>query len=290
MHNLYTVFTRVLNICKSLSSEKLNKNNNIPRRGPVPAFSDLEIISLSLSSEMLGINSELHLFRIIHADFSDCFKRLGGRRNFNERRKNLFSLTNDFRLKMTRHIEANPEVFCVDSMPLPICKNARAKRSKICRDISSSFPTFGFCASQNMHYFGYKLHAVCSSQGIIYDMDMSQANVHDINYLNDLKGNLNNCILVGDKGDLSAQMQVDLFTHYKVHLEVPYRKNQINRKPVRKDYQKLRRRIETNFSQLEDQLCIRRNYAKTQRGLFTRILSKIVHCNIKCNMEQRSLT
>lgn len=41
-----------------------------------------------------------------------------------------------------------------------------------------------------MHYFGYKLHAIYSSIGVIYDMDLSQANVHGINYLNDIKGAL----------------------------------------------------------------------------------------------------
>lgn len=68
MRNLYAVFTRVLAICKSFSFNFINDKVNIVRPGTVPTFSDREIIALSLSSEILAISSELHLFRIIQSD------------------------------------------------------------------------------------------------------------------------------------------------------------------------------------------------------------------------------
>ena len=37
-------------------------------------------------------------------------------------------------------------------MPLEIVKMARSSRSKICKEDFYSSPSFGFCASQNMHY------------------------------------------------------------------------------------------------------------------------------------------
>ncbi|MEV8579475.1 IS982 family transposase, partial [Elizabethkingia anophelis] len=42
--------------------------------------------------------------------------------------------------------------FIVDSMPLEICKNARANRSKICKENEFSFPSKGYCASQSSYY------------------------------------------------------------------------------------------------------------------------------------------
>lgn len=62
-----------------------------------------------------------------------------------------------------------------------------------------------------MHYFGYKIHAVCIVQGVIKTFDISKASVHDVNYLYDVKHQLNNCILIGYKGYLSQQYQQDLF-------------------------------------------------------------------------------
>ena len=49
MHNLYARFVKILEICKKIGKDLVNKNGNIPRRGVVPKFSDLEVISLSTS-------------------------------------------------------------------------------------------------------------------------------------------------------------------------------------------------------------------------------------------------
>jgi phage terminase large subunit len=42
----------------------------------------------------------------------------------------------------------------------------------------------GYCASQNLHYDGYKIHAVCSIDGVFKSFVISKASVHDIHYLN----------------------------------------------------------------------------------------------------------
>ena len=49
MYNLYTKFVRILEICKQFSENLVNKFGNIPRCGPVPKFSDLEVVVLSLT-------------------------------------------------------------------------------------------------------------------------------------------------------------------------------------------------------------------------------------------------
>lgn len=37
-------------------------NGNVPRRGVIPKFSDLEIVALNMTSETVGIDSESLLF------------------------------------------------------------------------------------------------------------------------------------------------------------------------------------------------------------------------------------
>ncbi len=51
MYNLYTKFVKILETCKQFSENLVNENGNIPRRGPVPKFSDLEVVALSLTAE-----------------------------------------------------------------------------------------------------------------------------------------------------------------------------------------------------------------------------------------------
>ena len=58
MHNLYTKFVRILEICKQFSHNLVNAQGNIVRRGPVPRFSDLEVVALSLAAESESIDSE----------------------------------------------------------------------------------------------------------------------------------------------------------------------------------------------------------------------------------------
>ena len=58
MHNLYTIFAKILNICKQIAGNLVNESGNVSRRGVVPQFSDLEVVALNMTSEAVGIDSE----------------------------------------------------------------------------------------------------------------------------------------------------------------------------------------------------------------------------------------
>lgn len=62
MCNLYTKFVKILGICKLFSQNLVNECGNIPRRGSVPKFSDLEVVALSMTAEAESIDSEKWLF------------------------------------------------------------------------------------------------------------------------------------------------------------------------------------------------------------------------------------
>ena len=104
---------------------------------------------------------------------------------------------------------------------------------------------------------------------------MSPASVHDVNYLKDIKAQISDCTLIGDRGYLSAEIQLNLFETCNIKLNTPMRSNQKEYKKQPYIFRKKRKRIETLFSQLCDQFMIRRNYAKSFQRFKTRILSKI---------------
>ncbi|MEW7277778.1 transposase [Aquimarina sp. 2201CG1-2-11] len=58
-------------------------------------------------------------------------------------------------------------------------------------------PDKGYCASQKVNYYGYKLHAVCSVKGVFKSLDIGPAYVHDVNYLKDIQSQLKDCTLIG---------------------------------------------------------------------------------------------
>ncbi|RXM37490.1 IS982 family transposase, partial [Chryseobacterium sp. CH21] len=166
---------------------KMNFLNQIRK----PQLSDLELISIDLTSEFMGIDSERDLFRKLPYHLSSRIDRSV----YNRRKRNLFAYRDSLRKKIAAKISVN-DYYIVDSMPLEICKLSRSSRSTICRENYFTSPDIGFCASQNSTYYGYKLHAVCTIDGIFTDFDLTQASVHDIHYLKDIKQLYQNCTIL----------------------------------------------------------------------------------------------
>jgi hypothetical protein len=251
---------------------KIAGKDNLYFKPVNPKLSDIELISLAILAEFKSIDSERQLFREIESIGIDTKIE---RSVYNRRKRKLFPYIEEIRMAMVNKFNEFENYFVVDSMPLEVCKMARSSRSKICKEEGYAFPNRGFCASQNLHFYGYKLHAVCSIGGVFQSFDIAPASIHDIHYLQDIKSQLSDCILLGDKGYLSQTVQLDLFNEVNIQLETPKRVNQKDYKPQFYPFRKYRKRIETLFSQLCDQFMIRRNYAKTFQGFKTRILAKI---------------
>ena len=274
MYNFCAKFRQILDICKRHSENLVNSLGNVPRVGVVPRFSDLEVVALSLTAEALGIDSENCLFHRLSL-CKDAIPNLISRRQFNDRRKLTAGLCEEIRKRIADEIDGGEDRFIVDSKPIEVCKPARSKRCAMGRGDIDRAPSYGYCASQRKYYYGYKLHGLTGTSGVFHSYDITAANVHDINYLNDIKLEYRDCGIVGDKGYLSAEVQLDLFETANIRLETPSRSNQKDARPFPTVLRKVRKRIETNFSQLCDQFLFIRNYAKNVDGLFTRIIGKI---------------
>lgn len=272
MHNLKDNFDKILEVIKSIGKEILDEKGNFFKRSRLPKLSDVELISLNLTAEYMGIDSENNLFiRLKSVDFPNLIDRSG----YNRRRRNLYIYIEQIRQLLAHQFNKFEDIFVVDSMPLEVCKLSRSQRSSICQKAIETAPSKGYCASMNMSYYGYKLHATCGVAGIIESLDISSASVHDIHYLNDIQQQFSNCTIIADKGYLSAPWQLELFTKNNIDLSTPMRNNQKNFKKYPYIFRKARKRIETLFSQLCDQFMIRRNYAKSFEGFRTRVISKI---------------
>ena len=163
-----------------------------------PKLSNLELIALNLTAEYMSINTELQLFRCLK---NSPLEHKIERTVYNRRKRRLFPFLELIRSSLSESLSALSTTFIVDSTPLEICKYSRANRSAICSTVDIK-PSYGYCAATKTRYFGYKLHAVCDENGVIHCFDFTPANIHDIHYLKDIKHNLKNCTLIGDKGYL----------------------------------------------------------------------------------------
>lgn len=275
MHNIRTNFIKILEVIKDIIGDEINEKGNYLRRGSVPRFSDVEVMALSLTAECLSIDSENYLFSKLNKEYLNDFENLISRRQYNDRRKLLFEKTESVRNAMAERLNRQADVFAIDSMPLEICKLSREQRNKMGKESERYSPDKGYCASQKKYFYGYKLHSVCSAAGVIQSLDLTRASVHDVHYLKDVKELFSNCLIVGDKGYISRQQQINLFETANIELEVPLKSNQKEQKPTMWILKKVRKRIETVFSQLCDQFMMQRNYAKSFAGFKSRILAKV---------------
>ncbi len=270
-------YATILGICKAYSSASLTSKGNLPHVGRVPLCSDCEIMALTLLQESLRINSESRFCSWLRENLPQMARKLGTRRNYNARKKRIVGLLEPMRQGMVKQLLYNcgDDLNIVDSMPIQVCRNSRAKSSKILKDNALASPSFGRCETQQERYYGYKFHCVCTDKGVIRCYDLTAAYVHDIHYLNDVKYEIGNCFLIGDKGYRSKPRRMELFEWARIELSTPCRANEHEQHQMPEDYMKIRKRIEVVFAQLVDQLSIRQNYAKTQIGFFVRIISKI---------------
>jgi hypothetical protein len=155
------------------------------------------------------------------------------------------------------------EVFIIDSMPLPVCKRVRARRCKKVR----GQPFCGYCAAKREKFFGWRLHLICTPDGIPVAFDLLPAAEHDLTPIHELTVNLPaDATVFGDKGYISADDALSILEATGVRLVSIRRKNMPpNSWADDFDLRLYRKRIETVYAQLEA-MGIQRLHARTNLG------------------------
>jgi hypothetical protein len=80
-------------------------------------------------------------------------------------------------------IGSNRDYYIIDSTPLKVCRLSCSRRVAFVKVTFETSPDKDYCATLRMHYYSYKLHAVCTIDGDFSDFDLTKASVHDIHYL-----------------------------------------------------------------------------------------------------------
>ncbi|NOQ91442.1 MAG: IS982 family transposase, partial [Flavobacteriaceae bacterium] len=162
MNNFIANYGKILEVLTSII-----KRDSFLLQKRKPKLSDIELIAMNLTAEYMGIDSECQLFRDIPPILQDKIERSV----YNRRKRKLFFAIEFIRKELSNKFNEFENYFIVDSMPLEVVKLSRSSRSKICKEAFYSSPNLGFCASQNMRYYGYKIHAVCSIEGVFKSFD-----------------------------------------------------------------------------------------------------------------------
>lgn len=242
-------------------------------------MSDSEIITLSICGELAGIDSENAWYSFVKRNYRHLFPRLCSRTRFNRTRRALLQVTELLRQKLTHSFPIpTSRYFVIDSFPLPVCKFGRAR---YCRSFRVDGANYGKCPSKKETYFGFKVHALITIEGYITAFEITPASVDDREGLRDFAENHLCLTVLGDKGYTGEQLWEDMQEKgiCLMSLKPSHHKNNWP-KEVRQVIFRFRRRIETVFSQLSEQLNAEKVLAKSFRGLCTRLQNKILGHNL----------
>ena len=242
-------------------------------------MSDSEIITLSICGELAGIDSENAWYSFVKRNYRHLFPRLCSRTRFNRTRRALLQVTELLRQKLTHSFPIpTSRYFVIDSFPLPVCKFGRAR---YCRSFRVDGANYGKCPSKKETYFGFKVHALITIEGYITAFEITPASVDDREGLRDFAENHLCLTVLGDKGYTGEQLWEDMQEKGICLMSLKPSNHKNNwPKEVRQVIFRFRRRVETVFSQLSEQLNAEKVLAKSFRGLCTRLQNKILGHNL----------
>ena len=242
-------------------------------------LSDSEIITISICGELFGIDSEKAWFSFVKKNYKHLFPRIGSRSRFNRTRRALLPMTEWLREKLLSECSMSySQYFIIDSFPLKVCKFGRAH---FCKTFRWDGADYGKCPSKKETYFGYKVHAMITLEGFITTFEITPASVDDREGLRDLTDGLSDITILGDKGYVGEHL-LEEQKEQGICLMSLKRSNSKRNWPnsVKQLIFRLRRRVETVFSQLSEQLNAERVLAKSFQGLCTRLVNKILAHNL----------
>lgn len=232
-------------------------------------------MTLMLAAEYLPYASESQYLAYIPANHSDLFPQLLSQSQFNRRSRGLRHLVEQMRrdcLLDTGLGQAN--IYLLDTKPVPVLGYKRSKKHSDFRGSAD----YGYCASRNLRYFGYKLVMISTADGIPVCYELTAANTEERQAAEMLMDYINNALIIADKGFLGAEWQAQMQEQTGNRILTPRRKNQkIQHNP---DYERrlngLRERIEGVFHELQNtRRNLERLMAKTVNGLATRLIAKV---------------
>ena len=166
------------------------------------------------------------------------------------------------------------EVFVLDSIPVPVCRRVRARR---CRKVRGR-EYCGYCAAKKEKFFGWRLHLICTPNGIPVSFGLLPASFHDLTPLHELAYSLpRGARLFGDKAYNSADDEASLLADTGVRL-IPIRK--ANMQPHEwflddLELHEYRHTIETVNSQLE-KMGVERLHARTNVGFELKVYASLI--------------
>lgn len=253
---------------------ELTQNVKVRKAGAAPTLSDVELITMLLVGEFLGLADNKKIWLYFKSNFLHFFPSLNREKYkvFNKQATNLWNIIGELHKLLLDNIGVWQH-YLADGVPLPICHLARSKRSTLFKP----HVAVHYCAAKKEHYYGFKLLLVTSEAGIPIHYVLDAANIDERVLLSRIDLPRGSSI-IADKGFIGKEFAASLKQSSELELITPTKKNMLQQLSgaTAKMITSTRRRIETTISQLTE--CFNLNTTKTRslHGLIGRLNRKIL--------------
>lgn len=265
-----TVYVIVETICENLLQKPAQQQK----------LSDSEIITITICSALFFNSNHDKALSWLHQ--ARYFSTMLSLSRYNRRVHRLKDVI-EYCMEKIFQLFLYSDSYIEDSMPLPVCKRARASRNKKVRGRQYC----GYSSSKREKFFGFRLHMVTDLQGIPVSIQILPGALHDLTPIYEITHCLpDNTTIFGDKAftcqDVEKQLQKFFITLMPLR-----RKNQQNQWLMcdERIIKKNRRQIETSFSILSDVMGLNRLKARTLNGFLLKtyagVLALIFHITLK---------
>src|SRR5579871_4823264 len=249
------------------------------RVGCKPEFSDSEVLTLMIAQQWCGFQKEATFLRFINNNYRALFPRLLDQSQFNGRARTLCWLLNHLRHEIVKQMGTLRETMrLINGTPVHVRHWRRYGPGHVMLEEAA----LGHCAAKKETFYGYRLVVITTPDGVITDWELIAGNADEREAAWDLLYEYRDVLCLGDKGFLERLCQQVLEEDRGVVLLTPKRKNQTEQNPPGWDaaMNRVRRLIETAFSQSKDGFGVEKPFARTLWGLISRIIAKLAGLTI----------
>ncbi|SRR5579875_170970 len=253
----------------------VTKGKKVRQTGPQPTMSDSEVITIEIVGSYLGLSQDQELFEYFGRHSSHFFPALLSihRSTFVRQAANLWAIKERLWMLLRDTLIRQDElVGIIDSMPLPVCRFARAPWCARFRGLAC----YGKDHADRQTFYGFRLHLRLGWPGVITHVFLAPANEADGEIAPVLLEGTQGLVL-GDRNYWLPDMQASL-RKTGILLQAPFRKAH---SPLAPAYQsavlgQVRYRIDTVFGQLTDRCRLKRMWARDLWHLRNRIMRVIL--------------
>jgi hypothetical protein len=262
----------------------LGRGRKLRQRGPRPILADSEVLAVEIVGEFLGLDTDQSLHTYFRRHFGHLFPGLREihRTTFLRQAANLWVVKHALWRHLVTVTRRDPALVLIDSLPVPVCRFARAHRCRSLRGLSA----FGHDPVAHQTYYGLRLHLLISWPGVITAAVLAPANEADRTIAPELLAGLTGWAL-GDKGYWSPTLRADLAPG-GLDLLAPPRGKQAGARPWPVRLVQTRRRIETVLAQLTERYHAKRVRARDEWHLIARWLRKLASHTMAVLLCQRA--